>query len=71
MCFEKDFFIFCSYFQFDLFSLIILFVAFTVGFLCLIVLTPRISSDNEYLSIVFLFFLLVVFILCFTTNVFV
>ena len=48
-----------------------MFVAFTVGFLCLIVLTPRISSDNEYLGIIFLFFLLVVFILCFTTNVFV
>ena len=54
-----------------MFSLIILFVAFTVGFLCLIVLTPRISSNNEYLSIIFLVFLLVVFILCFTTNVFI
>lgn len=69
--FEKDFFIFCSYFQFDLFSLIILFVAFSVGFLCLVVLTPRVSADNEYLSIIFLVFLLVVFVLCFTTNVFV
>ncbi len=68
---KKEFYIFCNYFQFDLFSLLLLFIAFTVGFLCLLVLTPRVTADNEYISIIFLSFLLIVFILCFTSNLFI
>ena len=61
--------LFSSNFSIDLFGILILFLAYSIGFLCLIALSNKYYNDNDYFYLYFFIFLLVVGILVTTSNI--